>query len=190
MFSRSKEPGAPVLPSGSVVLFADPKQGHLLVPLSIGCLMLTPIGVNIKHPMLKGTSKCPCFGSANKTTLPLGKTGAPGSFDLLNIDGSHGGTGGPTLANWILKGYSGYLPIGSYLSDTGAKWNDSSVDAAIAQRLNGPPLLFPVYDILSGSGANAQYHVVSWAAFHLTSFTASGSSGSITGWFEEVDWDG
>src|SRR5437763_15637280 len=44
MFSRSKEPGAPVLPSGSVVLFADPKQGHLLVPLSIGCLMLTPIG--------------------------------------------------------------------------------------------------------------------------------------------------
>ena len=151
---------------------------------------VAPIGVNIKHPMLKGTSKCPCFGSANKTTLPLGKTGAPGSFDLLNIDGSHGGTGGPTLANWILKGYSGYLPIGSYLSDTGAKWNDSSVDAAIAQRLNGPPLLFPVYDVLSGSGANAQYHVVGWAAFHLTSFTASGSSGSITGWFEEVDWDG
>jgi len=151
---------------------------------------VAPIGVNLKHPKLKGTPSCPCFGAGNATTLPLGKTGAPGSFDLLNIDGSHGGTGGPTLANWILKGYSGYLPIGSYLSDTGAKWNDSSVNAAVQARLNGPPLLFPVYDVLSGSGANAVYHVVGWAAFHLTGFTATGSSGSITGWFEKVDWDG
>jgi hypothetical protein len=151
---------------------------------------VAPIGVNLKHPKLKGTPGCPCFGAGNATTLPLGKTGAPGSFDLLNIDGSKGGTGGPTLANWILKGYSGYLPIGSYLSDTGAKWDDSSVNAALQQRLNGPPMLFPVYDVLSGSGANAVYHVVGWAAFHLTSFTASGVNGSITGWFVKVDWDG
>ena len=151
---------------------------------------VAPIGVNIKHPKLKGTSSCPCFGPSNATTLPLGKTGAPGSFDLINIDGSHGGTGGPTLANWILKGYSGYLPLGSYLSDTGAKWNDNSVNAAVQARLNGPPLLFPVYDTLTGSGANAVYHIIGWAAFHITGFTASGNSGSITGWFEKVDWDG
>jgi Flp pilus assembly protein TadG len=152
---------------------------------------VAPIGVNVLHPKLKGSgSSCPCFGSGNLTTLPLGKNGAPGSFDLINIDGSHGGTGGPTLANWILKGYSGYLPLGSYLSDTGAKWNDASVNAAVQARLNGPPLLFPVYDTLTGSGANAVYHIVGWAAFHLTGFTANGSSGSITGWFEKVDWDG
>jgi Flp pilus assembly protein TadG len=152
---------------------------------------VAPIGVNVKHPKLKGTSTCPCFGPGNETTLPLGKTGAPGSFDLLNIDGSHGGTGGQVLADWILHGYSGYLPIGSYLSDTGSKWNDSLVQNALEQRMNtNPVLLFPVYDVLSGSGANATYHVIGWVAFHVTGHTANGNSGSITGWFEKVTWDG
>jgi Flp pilus assembly protein TadG len=152
---------------------------------------VAPIGVNIKHPMLKGNSSCPCFGPGNSTTLPLGKTGAPGSFDLLNIDGSKGGTGGQTLADWITKGYSGYLPIGSYLSDTGAKWNDSLVQNALDQRMaSNPVLLFPVYDKLSGSGSNAIYHVVGWVGFHITGHSASGSSGSITGWFTQVVWDG
>jgi Flp pilus assembly protein TadG len=151
---------------------------------------VAPIGVNVKHPKLKGNPSCPCFGAGNATTLPLGKTGAPGSFDLLNIDGSKGGTGGQTLGDWILHGYSGYLPIGAYLSDTGAKWNDNPVKDAIQQRLNGPPLLFPVYDTIAGSGANATYHVIGWVGFHITGFTASGSSGSITGWFTQVTWDG
>jgi hypothetical protein len=152
---------------------------------------VAPIGVNVKHPKLKGTSSCPCFGTGNLTTLPLGKTGAPGSFDLLNIDGSKGGTGGQILADWILHGYSGYLPIGSYLSDTGAKWNDSLVQNALEQRLQTDPvLLFPVYDTLSGSGSNASYHVVGWVAFHVTGHTASGSTGSITGYFVQVIWDG
>lgn len=150
---------------------------------------VAPIGVNIKHPMLRGTSGCPCFGPGNETTLPLGKTGAPGSFDLLNIDGSKGGTGGQTLADWIIKGYSGYLPIGSYLSDTGAKWNDSLVQNALDQRM-GSELLFPVYDILTGGGSNATYHVVGWVGFHLTGHDASGTSGHITGWFTQVVWDG
>ena len=150
---------------------------------------IAPIGVNLKHPKLKGTVTCPCFGVGNPTTLPLGKTGAPGAFDLLNVDGSHGGTGPQTLGDWILKGYSGYLPIGAYLSDPGAKWNSSPVQNALQQRL-GTNLLFPVYDQLVGSGANATYHVVGWVGFHLTGFTASGSSGSITGYFTEVIWDG
>jgi Flp pilus assembly protein TadG len=150
---------------------------------------VAPIGVNIKHPNLKGTPGCPCFGQGNLTTLPLGKTGAPGSFDLLNIDGSKGGTGGQTLADWIIHGYSGYLPIGSYLSDTGAKWNDSLVQNALDQRM-GTDLLFPVYDILTGQGSGATYHVVGWVGFHVTGHSASGSSGSITGWFTQVVWDG
>jgi Flp pilus assembly protein TadG len=145
---------------------------------------VAPIGVNVKHPKLKGTSTCPCFGPGELTTLPLGKTGAPGSFDLLNIDGSKGGTGGQILADWILHGYSGYLPIGSYLSD-------SLVQNALDQRMStNPTLLFPVYDTLSGTGSNAIYHVVGWVAFHITGHEANGSGGSITGWFETVTWDG
>jgi len=129
---------------------------------------VAPIGVNLKHQKLKGTSSCPCFGAGNMTTIPLGKNGAPGSFDLLNIDGSKGGTGGQTLAQWILQGYSRY---------------------ALEQRMH-TTLLFPVYDILSGTGANATYHVVGWVGFYLTDHTANGSSGSISGYFTQVVWDG
>jgi len=150
---------------------------------------VAPIGVNLKHPKLKGTNSCPCFGSGNPTTLPLGKNGAPGSFDLLNIDGSKGGTGGQTIADWILHGFSGYLPIGSYLSDPGAKWNDAPIGSALQQRMN-TDLLFPVYDTLTGQGSNAVYHVVGWVGFHLTGFTAQGNSGTISGWFTQVVWDG
>ena len=114
---------------------------------------------------------------------------SPGAFDLLNVDGSHGGTGPQTLGDWILKGYSGYLPIGSYLSDPGAKWNSKPVADALTARLN-TNLLFPVYDTLTGTGSNASYHIIAWAAFHLESVTADGSGGSITGYFTEVVWDG
>ena len=150
---------------------------------------VAPIGVNVLHPKLKGTATCPCFGSGNLTTLPLGKTGAPGSFDLINIDESHGGTGPSILANWILKGYDGYLSLGDYFSDAGAKWNSSEEQNALESRLN-TELLFPVYDTISGSGSNAKYHVVAWVGFHLTAHTESGSSGTITGWFTEVTWTG
>lgn len=150
---------------------------------------VAPIGVNVLHPKLKGTATCPCFGDGNATTLPLGKTGAPGSFDLLNIDSSHGGTGQAILANWILNGYDGYLSLGDYFSDAGAKWNASEINDALTQRMD-TTLLFPVYDKLIGTGSNAQYHVIAWVGFHLTGFTASGSSGSITGWFTSVVWDG
>jgi len=150
---------------------------------------VAPIGVNILNPKLKGTSTCPCFGSTQLTTLPLGKTGAPGAFDLLNIDSSHGGTGPSILANWILKGYDGYLSLGDYFSDAGAKWNSSEVQNALDAR-DGTELLFPVYDTIKGSGAGAQYHVIAWVGFHMISHEEHGSTGSITGWFTEVVWTG
>ena len=145
-----------------------------------------PITVKNTHPKLAGGG-CPCFRQL--TTLPLGKTGAPGAFALINLDGSHGGTGPGTLAEWMLKGYDGYLPIGGYFSDPGAKWNSSQVQDALRQRI-GTELLFPVYDVLDGSGANARYHVIGWVGFHLTDLSARGSEGSITGWFTQVIWEG
>jgi Flp pilus assembly protein TadG len=127
---------------------------------------VAPIGVNVLNPKLKGTPTCPCMGPSQPTTLPLGKTGAPGSFDLINIDNSHGGTGPATLADWILRGYQGYLGLGQYFSDAGAKWNSSPVGSALTSRI-GTELLFPVYDALIGTGANAQYHVVAWLDHRL-----------------------
>jgi hypothetical protein len=150
-----------------------------------------PIVVNKLHPYLTGQAcgkSSPCF--KDETVIPLGKTGAPGAFALVNLDDSKTGTiGKSVLADWILRGFDGYLPLGEYLSDPGAAWNDSIIQGALQKRF-GTELLFPVYDTLIGTGQNAEYHVIGWVGFHVESVTASGSSGSITGYFTRVIWDG
>jgi hypothetical protein len=158
-----------------------------------------PIAVNKLHPMLSGPG-CPCFGPSNQTTLPLGKTGAPGAFALVNLDETiSGAVGASTVGQWISKGFDGYLKLtddgGDYLSDPGAKWNDGPIQDALQLRY-GSDLLFPVYDTLDGTGSNAEYHVIGWVAFHLLSDASDGTvsgggvSGSITGYFTQVIWDG
>jgi hypothetical protein len=158
-----------------------------------------PIVVNKAHPDLSGPG-CPCFNQ--ETTIPLGKNGAPGSFGLIDLEkyapdssgactGSSGGgnAGASTLGDWIQSGFSAYLNIGCYSSDPGAKFSSSNIGGAMTARI-GTDLLFPVYDALTGTGANAQYHIIGWAAFHVDGFTAHGNSGSVTGYFTQVIWDG
>lgn len=149
---------------------------------------VAPIVVNKLHPLLSGPG-CPCFDA--ETTLPLGKDGAPGAFGLVDLDSSDNGTtGASTLADWIQNGFNRYLPLGGYPSDPGAKFNSSSITGALSARLN-TELLFPVYDTLTGGGANAVYDVVGWVAFHLDGYDAShGNSQSLTGYFTRVIWDG
>ena len=154
-------------------------------------MYVAPIGVNIMHPKLNGTPGCPCFGPTNQTTLPLGKTGAPGAFDLINLNyGQVNGTvGESTLADWIQNGYQKYLPLGGYFSDPGAKFNGNAVSTALDARKN-TDLLFPVYDTLTGSGSNAVYHVVAWVGFHLLDGSLQGNNGTLTGYFTQVIWKG
>jgi Flp pilus assembly protein TadG len=153
-----------------------------------------PIVVNKLHPMLSGPG-CPCFH--DETTIPLGKDGAPGAFGMVNLDGGNNGV--PDLADWIQNGYDGYLGLGPYDSDPGAKFNAHGILEALDARV-GTELLFPVYDTLTGSGANAQYNVIGWVAFHLDCVGLAtdttdcvnqhGNSDSLTGYFTRVIWDG
>jgi Flp pilus assembly protein TadG len=145
---------------------------------------VAPIVVNKLHPLLSGPG-CPCFNVP--TTLPLGKDGAPGAFGLVDLNGGSNANG--DLASWIDTGYDGYLGLGDYQSNTGAQFNSNGVQSALSDRL-GTELLFPVYDTLSGNGANAEYDVIGWVGFHLTSFDAQGHSGDLTGWFTKVIWNG
>jgi hypothetical protein len=145
-----------------------------------------PIAVDIRHPMLSGGG-CPCFSVP--TTIDLGKKGAPGAFGMIDLAMNSGNTGTSTLAAWIANGYNQYLPLGDYDSDPGAKFNSSQIQAALQSKY-GSDLLFPVYDSLSGNGSNAKYHVIGWAAFHVTLSQASGNSGTISGWFDRVIWQG
>jgi hypothetical protein len=144
-----------------------------------------PIAVDRAHPLLN-CSPLPCFGQA--TTLDLVKTG-PGAFRLLNLDKSYGGTGGKIDADWILRGFDGYMPLGWYGSDPGAAFNDSKIKEALNIRI-GDELLFPVYDAVKGGGANFEYRVIGWVGFVVTDFTAQGSKGTVDGHFVRVIWEG
>jgi hypothetical protein len=158
-----------------------------------------PIVVNKKHPDLSGPG-CPCFDQ--ETTIPLGKNGAPGSFAIVDLTAytpdqsgactgstATGNTGSSTVAGWITSGFSAFLNLGCYDSDPGAKFSDGSIKQAMQDRI-GSTLLFPVYDNLTSTGSNAQYHIIGWAAFYVDGFTATGNSGSISGYFTQVIWDG
>ncbi|MGH3023807.1 MAG: pilus assembly protein TadG-related protein [Gaiellaceae bacterium] len=145
-----------------------------------------PFGVDEQHEMLQ-CGPVPCFGE--ETTLELDKVG-PGAFRIINIDGSHGGTGPPILADWIANGYEGFMPLGWYYSDPGAKFNSSHVRNALDDAV-GRELLFPVYRDTRGGGANFEYEVVGWAGFLLTGWEVHGSKDSrLHGEFTRVIWEG
>lgn len=146
-----------------------------------------PIVVNELHPMLSGPG-CPCFHE--ETTLPLSKTGAPGAFGLANLDPT-ANNGVPDISDWTQYGFDGYLPLGDYNSDPGAKFDAQHVGAALTARL-GSELLLPVYDTLTGVGQNAQYNVIGWVAFHLDAFPPdqNGNSLMLQGYFTRAIWNG
>ena len=154
-----------------------------------------PIVVNKLHPLLSGPG-CPCFQS--ETTIPLDKQGAPGAFGMVDFDNG-GSNGNPNLSAWIATGYPGYLSLGDYDSDPGAKFNSAGIKGALGSRV-GTELLFPVFDTLGGNGSNAQYDVIGWVAFHLDCVGLAvsttdcvnqhGNNQTLTGYFTRVIWDG
>ena len=152
-------------------------------------LYVAPIVVNQQHPMLNNCGG-PCFGSGYQTTIPVGQTGAPGAFGLVNLDpSSNGTTGASTLADWIKNGFDKYLDIGSYASDPGVKFNSNQIQDAMTARI-GTEMLFPVYDTLTGNGANAQYHIIGWVGFYVTGIDKQGNNGNVSGYFTRVIWTG
>jgi Flp pilus assembly protein TadG len=152
-------------------------------------LYVAPIVVNKKHPMLNNCGG-PCYGPNYSTTIPVAGTGAPGAFGLVNLDpASQGTTGASTLARWIENGFDKYLDIGGYASDPGVKFNSNGIQDAMKARLNGE-MLFPVYDTLTGQGANAQYHIIGWVGFYITGVDAQGNNGHVSGYFTKVIWTG
>jgi Flp pilus assembly protein TadG len=145
-----------------------------------------PFGVINTQPELAGVG-CPCYGVS--TTLDETKVG-PGGFGVINVDGHKGGTGPSTLAKWINSGCPCSISAPVYLySDPGAKFNSSQVQSAMNSSV-GRTLLFPVYDTISGTGANLQYHIIGWTGYHITAWAAKGTAATITGYFEHVDWQG
>ena len=120
--------------------------------------------------------------------LDLKKTG-PGAFRLINIDGIARRHERGTLANWMTRASTRYMPLGWYYSDPGAKFNSSAMQSALDESI-GHDLLFPVYRGTRGQGSNFEYEVVGWVGFHVTGFDRAASSGLLDGWFTSITWEG
>jgi hypothetical protein len=153
---------------------------------------VAPIAVNEKHPLLQ-CQPDPCFGQTTQIALanlndPASANGS-GSFGLLRLNHEHGTISTAVIASWLRDGYPQLLGPGLYPAATGAKFNSAEFKQALNERL-GDELLFPVYRSLIGTGANADFDVIGWVAFVPEAFSGSGSSGSLTGRFVRVTWNG
>jgi hypothetical protein len=161
---------------------------------------VAPIVVNEKHPKLV----CGCFGDHEPTQIDLVKQHQPGdgdgagAFALLNLDRNESGApGSEALAGWMTKGYSGFMSPGEYRSAPSTLFNSSQMFEALTDRTD-TVVLFPVCrangtgdscKIVRG-GQNAEYEIIGWVAYHITSFDNRGGSGWIKGYFTQAIWEG
>jgi hypothetical protein len=161
---------------------------------------VAPIVVHYKHPLLHCTQSAhpscnPEFGRSTTLTLsdlhqPGGGSGA-GSFGLINLNqlDDTGNVGAETLADWLTNGYDKDMPLGQYNSAPSANFNNSQFLAGLNSVI-GKEVLFPVYRLLTGPGANAKYDIIGWVGFYIRSYTADGTHGTLTGEFSRYIADG
>jgi hypothetical protein len=151
---------------------------------------VAPIVVNHLHPILTCKPK-PCFGQQTileyhhlKSNGPSGPDG-PGSFGFINLGGPNPGTS--ELRDQILRGFEGMMALGNYSARTGNPF--SAIKSTLDQRI-GEEMLFPVYKKLTGTGSNAQYEIIGWTGFVITSYDLGGSKEKFFGYFTRVIWQG
>jgi hypothetical protein len=161
---------------------------------------VAPIVVHYKHPLLNCTRAAnptcdPVFGASTTLTLSdlhsPGGGSAAGAFGLINLDqnDASGTASASTLADWLVNGYGDYMALGPYYSAPSANFNNSQFLNGL-QSLIGKEVLFPVYRLLTGPGANAKYDIIGWVGFYIRSYTADGSNGTLTGEFSRYVVDG
>lgn len=157
---------------------------------------VAPIVVNEKHPKLNcGTGQFgrpkPCAGEPTVLDYYNLKTakGSDGAGSFGFVDFTNEGTGTSDLVNQIENGYDQYIAPGSFSARTGNPF--SAIKSAIDQRIAaGDELLFPIYRKLTGGGTGAQYQIIGFAAFVITSVNFSGSNEKIYGYFTgNISWD-
>jgi Putative Flp pilus-assembly TadE/G-like len=159
---------------------------------------VAPITVSIEHPMVSCRGRgLPCFDEATQIDLidlhRPGSGDAAGAFGLLNLNrGGGGAPGADELTGWMLRGYSDWMDIGNYFSAPSALFNSSQMYDALTERIRvGEEVLFPIYNPpIRRSGSNAEYDIIGWIGFTITSFDNRGSGGWVRGSFTRVIWEG
>jgi hypothetical protein len=153
---------------------------------------VAPIVVDVLHPMLK-CKPGPCSGAVELNLVDLHKPGSgagAGAFGLINLKlGDKGSVGAEELGSWMSRGFDQNMPLGIYNSVPSTMFNSSHFREAMDVRL-GDEVLFPIYKTLKKSGSTAEYDIVGWVGFVITSYSGGGSSGKLKGYFTRVIWEG
>jgi hypothetical protein len=152
-----------------------------------------PIGVDYRHTMLGCNAALECNPRFDEPTELTFENVGPGAFRLLNIDGSHGGTGPPVIGDWIRTGLDGYMPRDEwYYSDPGIKPNSSHIKGALESRFGDhKEILIPIYSDTRAQGAGFDYYVVGWVGWVVTDYKIKGvNEASIYGHFTRIIWEG
>ncbi len=152
-------------------------------------LAVAPMVVFCGHSLIQNCNNNHTPEFNTPTTLDYDKMGAPGAFGMLDLDGVGGTVGSSDEAAWIEHGFDKYLGLGKYNSDPGAKFSSTNVQDALSAR-KGTVLLFPVFKTLDDTGSNAQYDIIGWIGFHLTSFVVHGNSATLHGYFTQYIAEG
>jgi Flp pilus assembly protein TadG len=147
-------------------------------------LAVAPMVVFCDHPLIKNCNNNHTPDFNVPTTMDYDPMGAPGAFGMLNLDGENGTVGSSNEAAWISKGFDKYLGLGDYKSDPGAKFSSTNIQAALDGRV-GTVLLFPVFKTLTGTGQQADYDIIGWIGFHLTSYEVHGNGATLHGYFTQ-----
>jgi hypothetical protein len=163
--------------------------------LPVAAKWVAPIVVNVNHDMLQNCpSDPPCKDDTSLEYYHLKNKGAQndgaGSFGFINLTGDNG-VGSNELGKWISEGFDQYLEVNQdYLVSTGNPFSSTNIKGALDEKVEeGDILLFPVYDKLKGTGNNAKYHIVGFAAFLITSMDLTGNNEKFFGHFVSVTWE-
>lgn len=179
----------------SVAVDASAKARAVGIDAALG---VAPIVVNVKHPLLNcgqaNGKPLPCFDTQTRLDLvdlhDSGSKDAAGSFGLINLDRDNGGnTGASTLAKWVTNGFDRYMPLGTYDAAPSSNFNNSQFVSALQTKMPDT-LLFPIYKTITGPGSGAQYDIVGWVGFKVSSFDPNGSKSYVRGAFTSVVWEG
>ena len=150
---------------------------------------VVPIVVDEKHPKLQCNPN-PCSGATELNYLHLKNNGSPdgsGNFGFINLTGGSSGTS--DLGDLIENGWDQYMDLGDYDAITGNMFSSSNIGDLLNARI-GDVLLFPIYRKIAGTGTNAHYEIVGWAAFKLSGMDLQGNNEKLFGEFVGVTWEG
>ncbi len=132
----------------------------------------------------------PKFGRDNIYVI-WGEKTSPGNFQWLSWNQDSGHTSEQTLLyNLDGSAQSGVWNVGDSIPAGPGKMTSSNTANLLQQRINGQlpnPVSVAVYDYVSGTGANATYHVAGFAKFYITGYKFKSSSKYVKGYFVETD---